>query len=239
MNWNISEEDSTVKYASIQDAIQVIQKLGRGCYMAKSDIKSAFRLIPVSKNDYPRLGFKFNGAYYYDKCLTQGGSSSCKIFEEFSSALEWILKNKFHVKHLCHVLDDFLFLGVTYEECAKYLAAWKKLCQMLGVPLAEDKTIGPDQTMVFLGVELSSLLMIARLPKEKLERYNTALSEMVKARTTKLKNMQSLIGCLQFAINVILPGKSFVRRLIDTTIGIEKPFHYVTISFEAKADIRM
>ena len=62
---------------------------------------------------------------------------------------------------------------------------------------------------------------------------------MVKARTTKLKNMQSLIGCLQFATNVILPGKAFVRRLIDTTIGIEKPFHYVTISSEAKADIRM
>ena len=40
-------------------------------------------------------------------------------------------------------------------------------------------------------------------------------------RNTKLKNMQSVIGCLQYATNVVLPGKAFVRRLIDTIIGIK------------------
>ena len=80
INFHISEPDSTVHYASIQDAISVIKKIGQHCFMAKSDIKSAFRLIPVSPNDYPRLGFAYKNMYYYDKCLAQGCVSSCQIF---------------------------------------------------------------------------------------------------------------------------------------------------------------
>ena len=79
-NHGIPADFSTVAYASIQDAIDIIQHLGPGCYMAKSDIKSAFRLIPVSPNDYHLLGISFNQSYYFDKCLAQGCSSRCQIF---------------------------------------------------------------------------------------------------------------------------------------------------------------
>ena len=39
---------STVKYASVGDATKSIQRLGRGCFMAKTDVKSAFRIIPYA-----------------------------------------------------------------------------------------------------------------------------------------------------------------------------------------------
>ena len=239
INFHISEADSTVHYASIQDAISVIQKIGQHCFMAKSDIKSAFRLIPVSPNDYPRLGFTYKNMYYYDKCLAQGCASSCQIFECFSTALEWILRNKFSVKHCIHVLDDFMFLGASFEECKKYLESWEHVCNMLNVPLAVNKTIGPAQEIVFLGIQLSSREMTARLPQEKISLYTNKLSDLMRSRTVKLKEMQSVIGCLQFATSIILPGKAFTRRLIDTTIGVKKPFHYVTVNVEARADIRM
>ena len=51
--------------------------------------------------------------------------------------------------------------------------------------------------------------------------------------------MQSIIGCLQFATSVIVPGKAFVRRLIDQTIGVSAPFHYATLNEEAKKDLDM
>ena len=38
VNDYISEEFSSVRYASISDAISVIKKLGAGCFMAKTDI---------------------------------------------------------------------------------------------------------------------------------------------------------------------------------------------------------
>ena len=168
INENICNENTSVQYASIQDAITIIQQLGPHCYMAKSDIKSAYRLIPVSPADYPKLGLKFDGFYYFDKCLTQGCASSCKTSEMFSTALEWILKKKYGVKYCLHVLDDFLFLGKSYEEYTKYLSAWESLCKVLSVPLAAGKTMGPLTNIIFLGIELCSENMLAKLPPDKL-----------------------------------------------------------------------
>ena len=110
---------------------------------------------------------------------------------------------------------------------------------MINVPLAKDRTVGPSQELVFLGIHLSTINMMAKLPDDKLQCYNEKLENLLHVRTVKLSTMQSVIGCLQFATNVVLPGKAFVRRLIDTFVGISKPFHYVTITAEARADIRM
>ena len=47
----IPSEKSTVHYASISDAIAMIKSIGRGSYMSKTDIKSAFRIIPIHLDD--------------------------------------------------------------------------------------------------------------------------------------------------------------------------------------------
>lgn len=55
----------TVKYASFDDAVNLLQ-CGQGSYFAKTDIKNAFRLIPIHPTDYDLLGIQFQGEYYYD-----------------------------------------------------------------------------------------------------------------------------------------------------------------------------
>ena len=49
---------ATVQYASIRDTSKSIKCIGRGCFMAKTDIKSAFRIIPIHPADYSLLGIK-------------------------------------------------------------------------------------------------------------------------------------------------------------------------------------
>ena len=48
VNDGIPKELATMRYATIDDAIRLIKSLGKGCFLAKTDIKSAFRIIPVS-----------------------------------------------------------------------------------------------------------------------------------------------------------------------------------------------
>ena len=79
-----------VSYCRVDDAIALIKSLGQGCFLAKSDIKSAFRIIPIRPQDYPLLGMTWQGKYYYDRAMPMGCASSCRTFEMFSSALEWI-----------------------------------------------------------------------------------------------------------------------------------------------------
>ena len=75
--------------------------------MGKTDIESAFRLIPVRPNDWELLGMFWNGQYYFDKVLPFGLRSAPYILNQFSDAIEWILLNKYSISFVCHILDDF------------------------------------------------------------------------------------------------------------------------------------
>ena len=83
VNANIASEHCSVQYASIQDAISKIQEVGPGCYMAKSDIESAFRIVPVSADCHKFLSFKFQGKFYYDTCLAMGASCVIKYLRSY------------------------------------------------------------------------------------------------------------------------------------------------------------
>ena len=94
---------------------------GNGCYMSKTDVQSAFRIMPIHRSDYHLLGFSWEGEYYYDKAVLFGASSSCRLFEATSKALEWIAITKLGCMAVVHILDDFLFLNSS--PCVKTLAS--------------------------------------------------------------------------------------------------------------------
>ena len=56
---SIPPEFSTVKYATEDDAINFIKVLGQSCVLAKTDVRSAFLIIPVHPPDHPLLGFQW------------------------------------------------------------------------------------------------------------------------------------------------------------------------------------
>ena len=55
----IPSEFCSVHYASVDDAVRIIKKLGIGCALAKTDVRSAFRIIPVHPKEYHLLGMKW------------------------------------------------------------------------------------------------------------------------------------------------------------------------------------
>ena len=143
VNDNIPHEAATVKYATIRDAIHLIQENSPAAMLAKTDIADAFRIIPLHPSQYHLTGFYWNG-YFYDKCLPMGCSSSCRIFEDFSTALKWILAHKLGVTNVVKILDDFLFIDWNHAKCQENLHKFFHLCADVGIPLAQDKTQGPS-----------------------------------------------------------------------------------------------
>ena len=149
----IDREQCQVHYASFDKAVSIAVSAGHGAWLAKSDIKSAFRLLPVSPEDYELLGFSFDGSFYYDRCLPMGCSISCALFEKFSTLLEFRVKFVTKSSSVTHYLDDFLFVGSSRSSCSTLLNTFTTICEELGVPLAHEKTEGPSQTITFLGLE--------------------------------------------------------------------------------------
>ena len=158
INDHIPDELKTVHYSSIDDAIEIILKMGPNATMAKTDISNAFRIIPIHPHDHAILGIKFNGCFYFDQCLLMGCASSCSIFEECSCALQWIAPTKGGITHIIHALDDFLILsGQNKSVCNQNLTTFLKIRNTVGVPIKEEHTVYVQTTMTFLGIELDTI----------------------------------------------------------------------------------
>lgn len=234
----IPEVFTKVHYATLDDAMNIIVSLGKGCLIAKTDIESAFRIVPVCREDHELQGFQWDGCFYFDKCLPMGCASSCSIFEKFSSGLEWIGRVKGHIPHIVHVLDDFLFIGPPGSEiCNQSLLVFRLICESLGVYLKEEKTFQANTNLVFLGIEIDTVAMEIRLPEDKLVKLQKAIDAVKYKRKVCLRELQSLIGLLNFACLVIIPGRTFLRRLIDLTKGIAKPHHHKDLTKESRQDL--
>ena len=239
VNDGISHQDSTVQYATVGQAIHNIVQSGNSSFLAKTDIQSAFRIIPVSPSDYSLLGFQWNGNYYHDKCLPMGCSSSCSIFEAFSTALEWIISTRLNNVTVLHILDDFLFIAPTYHLCQSSLSTFISICQDIGVPLAPDKTVGPSQVLDFAGIRLDSVDMSASLPPDKVIKFSNVIQEMIDSKSVQLKQIQGLAGMLNFACTVIAPARAFSRRLYNLSIGLSRPYHHRKITGQVRQDLNV
>lgn len=68
-------------------------------------------------------------------------------------------------------------------------------------------------TAEFLGVELDSDLMQARLPRDKLLRAKNTVSDLLTKATVPYRVLESAVGFLSFAAKVVVPGRAFLRRL--------------------------
>ncbi len=237
VNWNIAKENKTVQYSKVLDAIELIRKMGRGCHLAKSNISEAFRLLPHHPDVYHLMGFMWKGAYYYDMALPMGCASACHLFSIFSDAILFAI-NKLGAENARKVLDDFLFVLIKKGECQGNLEIFLQLCEEADISTAPHKTIGPDMILVFLRVELDTLKMMARLPREKLEKYRDNVTGTISQKNVTLNELQSIIGQLQYATCVVTPRKAFLKHLINLTIGHTKP-HYLPMSKEAVLDLQM
>lgn len=239
INSHIDRKYCTVSYTSFDAAIQMIQELGRNCKLFKMDIKNAFRLLPISPSDYNLLGIHFNKNFYFDKALPFGAAISCQTFEKFASFLEFVVTRKLTSGRLIHYLDDFLGGDRSIEACSTVMAIFNNTMCQLGVPLALEKTEGPTEVLVFLGLELDSVKMEVRIPLAKIEELVSKIKEMLSKSKAKVKDIQSLIGSLNFCCRAIPPGRPFCRRLIDAICGLTIPYYHVRISLEMRLDLHM
>jgi hypothetical protein len=80
------------------------------------------------------------------------------------------------------------------------------MSKQMGLPIKADKTVFPTTTLTFLDLELDSELMEIRLPLDKLGKLKDQLNHFKFKKKATLRELQSLIGLLNFACSVVPPG---------------------------------
>ncbi len=82
-----------------------------------------------------------------------------------SEAICWILSNNYAIPHLIHLLDDFLIISPPRGH--PHILTVQKVFSELGIPIAQEKILGPATSIEFLGINLDSVKSPVALPKEK------------------------------------------------------------------------
>ena len=168
VNDGINSGSCSLSYIMVDDAVRAIMSLGEGAMLAKVDIKSVYRIIPVHPEDRPLLGMRWREALYVDSALPFGLRSAPKIFNSVADALEWKLKHM-GIQQIFHYLDDLLIVAPPHSpRCKEELQILLQCFDSLGVPVAGQKLEGPTDCLTFLGIELDTTHMIQRLPLHKL-----------------------------------------------------------------------
>ena len=223
VNDGISKANSTVSYIGLTKAIETILSIGEGCLLAKFDIQRAYRMMALKVDERNLVVIKWKGLYFVDLALPFGARSAPRIFTRFSDILEWIIKIHGSVTYIQHSLDDFLILGPPgSSQCLEGLERALCLCEELGVPIEQKKTVYPTTSLVFLGMQVDTESMELRVPVEKLERIRKLLDEWVLKKSGTKRSLLSLIGSLYFCCQAIVMGKPFVVRLGKRAYSVEK-----------------
>lgn len=239
VNLYIDPEFCKVNYSKFDDILEMVYECGPNAQMAKIDIKSAFRLLPVNPADFDLLGIEFADQIFIDKCLPFGCSISCKLFETLATFLQFMVEYRSGLHTIDHYLDDYFFVSPKEsDDCICLMNTFKNLCQELAIPIAESKTMGPTNVLVFLGLIIDTTLMMVRIPEEKLQKLRLLLLPLLNKKKATVKNMQSLAGLLAFCSRAIPSSRAFIRRFYDLTAKFEnKPHYLVRITSEVKEDI--
>ena len=238
VNDGVSPSLCSVSYAAVDDAVRCILALGQGALLAKFDVASAYRVVPVHPEDRLLLGMKWRGELLVDGALPFGLRSAPKLLTAMADTLLWIM-GRHGVVHAMHYLDDYLLLGPPRSMvCDGALRVSLDLCKALGVPIAEHKLEGPAPSLSFLGIQIDTIQGTLALPQEKLDRIKALITSWRQRKCCKKRELLSLIGQLQHACRVVKSGRTFLRRMIDLSAVPKELDHWVRLNNAFHSDLQ-
>ena len=182
------------------------------------------------------LGMEWRGTLLIDMVLPFGLRAAPKIFCAISDTVEWIAMSQ-GMSAGIHYIDDFLTFGSSEAECARNLEILCHVCQRLGFPLAQDKIESPSQKLSFLGIELDCRNLEMHLPADKLRDLRQEVANWYLRKAATKRQLLSLIGCLAHATKVMIPGRIFLRRMIDLSAKAKQLNHWVHLNQEFRSDL--
>jgi hypothetical protein len=235
---NQHASDTSVSYPTVEGATKTMNK---GCYLAKIDLASAYRSIPLHPSSFQLTGLKWRfgnnskNTFLFDSRLPFGAARSCRIFQALTDSIVRMM-DKRDIKCRGYI-DDFLIITDTYLECKTALSTMTTLIASLGLEINWSKVEGPSTCLTFLGVRIDTEGRTLALPEEKLRVVKETLQIWKTKQKAKKLDIQRLVGSLNWCARVIAGGRSFLRNIIDLIGKATSPYHYVRLGAAAKADI--
>lgn len=221
-NLNPHLQQTKFSYSRVEDAVKLSHP---GCWYAKLDLSNCFLSFPLHPSVWDHFIFCIDNVYYRFIRMPFGLSCAPQICTLLLSVVAFALtKNKCK---FVRYLDDFLFIASSRQDCLRQLSTAIHIFQQFGLVVNPDKTEGPTQTIIFLGIKICSLTQTLSCTEERINELLSLLHSFLNSpsksdpNTTnhsyfiRRRNLESLIGKLSFAAQVLPGARPFLRRMLD------------------------
>ena len=237
INDHIDKDSYSLSYITVDSVAELCMEYSEPPYVAKSDIRSAFTHCLVRPQDWPKLGFEWQGLYYMYTHTPFGLRSSPYNYNLIADAVEFIALSRGAGPHLRHYLDDSVVIASNYSACKRKLEIFNETATLAGLEIQTDKCTDPSQTMEFLGIQIDTVNSTLSISQERLTEICDKLNRWRHRRTCSKRQLLSLIGKLSFAARVIRAGRTFLRRLIDLSKKVKFLHYKIKLNASARADM--
>lgn len=228
------QQPMKLRYPTVQTFIQRIKKLGPGCLMYKRDLHKSFYQLPLCPSAYRLIGFSWEGRYYFKKVMPMGLTCACMAMQRTTLALQYIHNQMGY--YLCPYVDDLGGCETPEVAWAAYEALGRTM-RDVGAQESPEKAVPPTPVMEFLGNNLNTLELTISVTAQRVDELKVELEEWESRPTTTRKQLESIIGKLQFCCNCVRSGRVFLNRLLNFLRCMSRRTAY-RIPAEARADLK-
>ena len=210
-DWYLGQFDK-LKLPSLDNLVARIMQSSSRCKLFKVDLARGYKQMYICPLDFEKMGFTFQGKYYFDCTLSMGSRSSARCCQWVTNAVVYIFTNWGYFA--INYLDD---LGGAQDEESADLAfnTLRRLLLQFGLTEAINKSCPPNYVMVFLGIEVNSILLTLKIPGDKMQEILNILELWHNKQFCTIKEVQSLAGLLNFASRCVRSGRVYLSRILN------------------------
>ena len=205
-------KEVSLKFPKVDDFVALIKQKGRGCLLYKLDLRRAYRQISICPSDYNLVAYSWKKHIFCDAVLPMGLRSSAFICQRVTSAFAYMmLMIGFAV---LNYLDDFAGAERGQYATVAFLML-RELLKKSGFEEAQDKACPPSEIMIFLGILFNTIKMTMEITPDRLAEIKSLVMLWLDKKTASLKEIQQLLGKLNFVGCCVQPSRVFVNRILN------------------------
>ena len=193
---------------------EIFNYIERGAYAIVIDISKAYYHIKINKDFQNYFAFIFNDKRWKFKVMPFGFTNAPYIFTKVTEPIWKFLRKNFNIIIFAY-LDDILIISETEEKCKQNATRTLALLALLGFNINFKKlVIQPTQRFTYLGVIIDTNQMIVENTEDNKLKSKRKVKEILQNDTITRRELESLLGLLNFMSQFIKEGRQFLFPLM-------------------------